>query len=411
MTDDEADDGGSEQGPGPGRNRRNPKRPTLRPMGLGPAWPADLFAKLDVLSSVQRNFAATNFSALSAAQRSIDTSQLTKIAGFASAQDSIARKFAGAVDFSWLGERWMGPAGADQISGPSDASHVWGSVLEGAVNISALDDAVRASGGLVKLQGLDGFLSERLRLQSEALARIAESPIFDLPKLDLSKFRNAFLRWIPMNLQDVDDLDAVATMALEDGLPVSWVPRTEIVLELVACDSAAERREVLDRRRAEILADCEEALDDVDHEWATQCRVAVATLRAGLDPAAQSHAANIVDSIVLALYGGLPGRKTTTELAQEELGGVPLQLASENLTLRPLFRAFTHWWPSSGTEPPEHFARHVTAHAVGHVGVFAAHSALVAVMLATSLTAEYVPLLEDEETAGAGDDVMTEAID
>lgn len=204
MTDDEADDGSSKPEPRSDRNKHNPRRAT----GLGPAWPADLFAKLDVLSSVQRNLAATNYSALSAAQRSIDASQLTKIAGFAPAQDSIARKFAGAVDFSWLGERWLRPAGVDRISGLSDASHVWGSALKDAVNISALDDAVRASGGLVKLQGLEGFFSERFRLQSEALARIAESPIFDLPQLDLSKYRNAFLRWIPTNLHEVDDLDA-----------------------------------------------------------------------------------------------------------------------------------------------------------------------------------------------------------
>ena len=73
----------------------------------------------------------------------------------------------------------------------------------------------------------------------------------------------------------------------------------------------------------------------------------------------------------------------------DNLDELPLQLAAENLTLRPLFRAFTAWWPESGESPPDFFARHATAHAVGHVGVFSPISALTAVMLATSLTVQY----------------------
>ena len=68
-----------------------------------------------------------------------------------------------------------------------------------------------------------------------------------------------------------------------------------------------------------------------------------------------------------------------------------IQLAAENLSLRPLFLAFVKWSPDSGEPLPERFARHVTAHAVGHAGVFNSSSALVAVMLATSLTVQYSP--------------------
>ena len=54
-----------------------------------------------------------------------------------------------------------------------------------------------------------------------------------------------------------------------------------------------------------------------------------------------------------------------------------------------MFRAFTTWFPNTGIDPPDYFARHATSHAVGHAGVFAPISALVAVMLATSLTVQY----------------------
>ena len=119
-------------------------------------------------------------------------------------------------------------------------------------------------------------------------------------------------------------------------------------------------------------------------------------MRFGVEGPAQSHASNIVDSIVLALHGK-DGRDQVKHRAQDSLDDLPLQLAAENLTLRPLLRAFTAWRPDSAIPPPDHFARHATSHAVGHVGVFAPLSALIAVMLATSLTVQYA----EEETSDA----------
>jgi hypothetical protein len=65
------------------------------------------------------------------------------------------------------------------------------------------------------------------------------------------------------------------------------------------------------------------------------------------------------------------GRAEASQRAQEDFDEFPLQLAAENLTLRPLFRAFTKWWPSSKVPPPTFFARYPTAHAVGYTNVFA----------------------------------------
>lgn len=182
----------------------------------------------------------------------------------------------------------------------------------------------------------------------------------------------------------------VAAVALEDGLPLSWVPRSEIVLLLVEADGWEARVGVLTERRGDILDDCKKAIEPIEHEWAVQCRSAIAAMRMELDGPAQSHASNIVDSIVLRLHGQ-QGRDHAKKQAQEGFDDLPLQLAAENLTLRPLFRAFTTWFPSTNVDPPDYFARHATSHAVGHTGVFSSVSALVAVMLATSLTVQYAP--------------------
>ena len=184
----------------------------------------------------------------------------------------------------------------------------------------------------------------------------------------------------------------MAAVALEEGIPLSWIPRTEIVIALIEADGPEERLCILTERRDDVLDDCHAGLNSITHEWSVQCRSAIQALRLGLDGPAQSHASNIVDSVVIALLG----RDEAKERAEDDFDDdLPLQLAAENLTLRPLLRAFTTWWPDSGTTPPDHFARHATSHAVGHVGVFAPLSALIAVMLATSVTVQYA---RDEPT-------------
>ena len=188
---------------------------------------------------------------------------------------------------------------------------------------------------------------------------------------------------------DIRPLNAVATISVEEGLPLAWIPRTEIVLALINRKNAEDRLRVLSSRFDDILDDCEIALIDVSHEWATQCRAAINVLRqAGYEGPAQSHAGNIIDSIVLAIHGS-KGRDAAVEIAEEAYEELPLSLAVENLVLRPLILGFARWYVNTGDPIPASFARHVTAHAVGRPGVFTRLNGLIAVMLATSLTIHF----------------------
>jgi len=276
-----------------------------------------------------------------------------------------------------------------------------GGILAKSVDFSALNRAVSSSAALDEWARTSTAFSETLREQTELFARIAESVTFKLPTIDVPGLLAALDRWLPVNLRDVVALDVVATVALDEGIPLSWVPRTEIVLELIEADGPSARIGILTDRRDDILDDCEEALVQIEHEWAVQCRSAVAAMRVDLDGPAQSHASNIIDSIVLGLHGK-NGREHAKTHAREDFDELPLQLAAENLSLRPLFRAFTTWFPNTGIPPPDYFARHATSHAVGHAGVFVPVSALVAVMLATSLTVQYAPV--EPSTDGADSD-------
>ena len=211
-----------------------------------------------------------------------------------------------------------------------------------------------------------------------------------LDGIDWAGLQRAVENWLPSNLRSTNELDEVARLSLSEGLPLAWVPRAEIVQELTSATTPDDRLRILAERFEEILDDCEAVLLPISHEWASQCRSALSALRQpGLEGPAQSHAGNIIDSVVLAILGEDGGRGIATERAEEPYEDLPMWVAGENLVLRPLFLGFVHWHPGKGDPIPPHFGRHLTAHAVGYVGVFSRQYALIAVMLATSLTAQF----------------------
>lgn len=355
----------------------------------------DLLNVLDAFAAIQRQLAAADFTALTTAQRAIEAATPIQIPSIVGAQDAVAKSFGRSVDFSHLAETYRSLMDVSARTVAVAAQKQWAESLGKAINFSALRDAIASSAALTDFSGKNQELTEALKTafsgttqeltealkQLDRLAGITEGIAFKLPALD---------RWIPTNLRSVEHLDVVATVALDEGLPLSWVPRTEITVALIEADGPEARLRILSERRDDILDDCEAALGSITHEWAVQCRSAIAAIRLGVDGPAQSHASNIVDSIVLALHGK-ERRRHAKDRALDNFDELPLQLAAENLTLRPLFRAFAAWRPDSAIPPPDYFARHWTSHAVGNVGVFAPLSALIAVMLATSLTVQYAP--------------------
>ena len=338
---------------------------------------------LETFAALQRHLAATSFTALAATQRAIK--QSAALQDFATAQDAIAKSFARSIDFASLTATLKTlDASAERVGA---LAKQWSDSLSKAINLTALRDALASSAPLIDLSAMGQPLAG-VSPQVDLLRQFAESITASRPEIDVARWIDEGDRWIPMNLRSLQDLDVVAAVALDEGIPLSWVPRAEIVVCLIEADGSQARLRVLTERRDDILDDCEAALSSSSHEWAVQCRSAIEALRLGVDGPAQSHASNIVDSIVLALLGD---RSRAVERAQHDFADQPFRLAAENLTLRPLFRALTSWWPNSGTPPPEQFARHPTSHAVGQSGVFNPLYALIAIMLATSLTVQYEP--------------------
>ncbi len=125
---------------------------------------------------------------------------------------------------------------------------------------------------------------------------------------------------------------------------------------------------------------------------ATSVREALGAFSAGFHAAAQSHAANVSASILSHIYGNQAAKKAKKK-AQQDVMGLSLESVRENLVLRPVVRAFSSWYPKEGYQVPGYFSRHPTAHAVGYPGLFSEEKALIAVMLAVSLTSHFHEVL------------------
>ena len=218
---------------------------------------------------------------------------------------------------------------------------------------------------------------------------------------DLLRFLKELPDWLslgrPANLQNCERLEEAARLAFDEGIPLSWVPRPGIVEELLDAHGREQRQEVLTNRFHDILQDCSEVLAQTHGEWAHQAQSAVDALAAGFAAPAQSHAANVIDSVVLRAYcppevqrKKLLPRDYAKILASRDYTGLSSdEILTDYFTCLPLDRAFVSWFPDDGDPPLERFSRHVTAHAVGTARVFDTTKALIAVMLATSLVRQF----------------------
>ena len=340
-----------------------------------------LRSALEAFRRNQRLLASFDFGAVTSAQRAIAGSGIF---------DSIAA-IQKSVNFSALQSAAAAIQSASSFAAIPVGDPKWMEQLAKSIDVSAI---VRANELLIRHAALVAA-SQR---QAEMLVSIATQ--FDystltkqlssvLGGIDWAGLQRALESWLPTNLRSVHDLDVVAGLALDEGLPLAWVPRAEIIQELTSAATPEDRLRILSGHFEDILDDCESALVENSHDWADQCRSALSALRQpGLEAPAQSHAGNIIDSVVLAILGG-GGRNIAQRRAEEPYEDLPMHVAIENLVLRPLFLGFAKWYPHNGDPIPAHWARHPTAHAVGHVGVFSRQNALIAVMLATSLTMQF----------------------
>jgi hypothetical protein len=222
-----------------------------------------------------------------------------------------------------------------------------------------------------------------------------------LPKIQfpwaerLSDILRPLLERLPPNWPDDIDLGQVEAVIQDDGLPLVWVPRAEIVTSLLAAPDRAARVDVLLAHEQEITADCRAVVGSISHDTLSgQLPLAVKALDAfgaGHHEAAQALAVTVTET---ALPHALGGYARARQRAAFDPYRVTLRQLRVKAALAPIGPFDTDWYPSSGTPASAALSRHVTIHQADQRH-YTRGNAAVAVLLATSVLRALQELAEE----------------
>ncbi len=215
-----------------------------------------------------------------------------------------------------------------------------------------------------------------------------------VPWAEIVRLLAEYQHLMPTNLRGRPALVVAMRDPESSGVPIAWVVPPDLAIALVY-DCADEPAQValLMEEQERILSYCRGALAQLDFVAAAETRASIEALVDGHFGPAQSHAANIIDSVLLGVGAPLkPAEARRQVLARAELTSDPTEPARayvDSIVLRPLANAYIRWFPGGDEPAPPRFARHVTAHGAHIEDVFRSEHALVAVLLACSLCIHY----------------------
>lgn len=179
-------------------------------------------------------------------------------------------------------------------------------------------------------------------------------------------------------------------IAEREGIPISYIPRGNIVREIMAAQDQASRLGVIEDRSEEIAEDCRLALDVTVHQdvadRAVLARKAVDAFIAGHHEPAQALAVVVCDSYLKTHLTSGAYKKMREELAlgtDEEVA-----LWAYFHVLMPLATAvpfLVDWRGKDNETVPTTFSRHVTIHGASTAQLNRVH-AILAIMLVTAMT-------------------------
>jgi hypothetical protein len=181
-------------------------------------------------------------------------------------------------------------------------------------------------------------------------------------------------------------LPELLTMLNDEGIPVAWVPRWELLEQLINVGSPNGRSELLVDCRLDIVDDCVDLLAGIETDALRPMMPAVGELleacRAGFWKVAALAAVPLVHSVVESLDWATARQQVRKHHIMKST--VTLRDLMEQATRAPLVLFYDDWNPRSGQPRPTHLSRHVMSHRFGPEQV-TDRNCVVAVMLLTSL--------------------------
>lgn len=214
-----------------------------------------------------------------------------------------------------------------------------------------------------------------------------------LPKIELPNFGPALgslleelRRSLPPNWPSGVDTEALMAIIQDEGLPLVWVPREQVIAELLAAPDRSARVEILVFHRDDLIDDCRQVLAAVHTKTlGGQLPLAmrsVDALEAGHYEAAQALAVVVTETAVARAISDKYEEVKRQVLFDPEL--VPYTQLRLRAALAPIGSFYTSWHVGSALPPPEALSRHVTVHQADH-GHYTEGNAVVAILLAASV--------------------------
>lgn len=232
----------------------------------------------------------------------------------------------------------------------------------------------------------------------DALDRSKSSPALQFA-LEMTRPRN----WWGSGV----DHQRLLKIARDDGIPLAWVPRVEVIRSLSLAETGEARMRILVDMENEILQDCESAVDICRDPWiehqAPLVSKALKAHRGGHPEAAMALAVSVGEP--LAIWASTPRvmsfesraerekweksrARRSYGLAQVEIAEVGVDIKpyqfKRQVLIAPIPRFFTPWWPDGDTPAPSSLSRHVVAHRAT-VDHFTRENSLLSIMLASSI--------------------------
>lgn len=215
----------------------------------------------------------------------------------------------------------------------------------------------------------------------------------NLPKVGVPESLQGILRQLadkfPPNwpVDDIDLIENVFDVIQDDGIPLVWVPRKEIVTEVLKAPNRDERIKALLARRGDVIQDCRAILATISHpDLANQLPLAKSSVDAfegGHDEAAQALAVVITETVVSRAIDKKYA-KVRDAVKIEDWGNLSISELRLKSALAAVGPFYVTWFPNTGTPAPTELSRHVTVHQAD-ASHYTPGNAIVAVMLVTSV--------------------------
>ncbi|MFI2563559.1 hypothetical protein [Paenarthrobacter sp. NPDC018779] len=226
----------------------------------------------------------------------------------------------------------------------------------------------------------------------DPMAFTGVSGLFDMPKVDfgwISDLLDVHIKLeqvLPPNWPAKVDLDLIESILNEEGIPLVWIPREEIVSLLLQAPDRTARIKILIENRDTVLADCSEALKRITNtsfqDQLPLARRVISALEAGFDEPAQALAVTVTETAVAATMSGNYSKvKKDVHLNFDD---IPFTKVRVQAALAPIGLFYTAWYAHWNKPKPAELSRHITVH-VASTEHYTSDNALLAAMLMASV--------------------------